>query len=101
MNLKLAPSDYEIYIPIAEWIERNIKEWLFTQRPLFKKLAAPIDATLEGLDTLFNWIPFPIVVLIFIFFAWKTNGVKFAFFAAISLIAVSYTHLTLPTIVGV
>ena len=54
MNLKLAPSDYEIYIPIAEWIERNIKEWLFTQRPLFKKLAAPIDATLNGLDTFFN-----------------------------------------------
>ena len=93
MNLKLAPSDYEIYIPIAEWIERNIKEWLFTQRPLFKKLAAPIDATLEGLDTLFNWIPFPIIVLIFIFFAWKTNGVKFAFFAAISLIAFDLVDL--------
>ena len=93
MNLKLAPSDYEIYIPIAEWIERNIKEWLFTQRPLFKKLAAPIDATLEGLDTLFNWIPFPIVILIFIFFAWKTNGVKFAFFAAISLIAIDLVDL--------
>ena len=93
MNLKLAPSDYEIYIPIAEWIERNIKEWLFTQRPLFKKLAAPIDATLEGLDTLFNWIPFPIVILIFIFFAWKSNGVKFAFFAAISLIAIDLVDL--------
>ena len=93
MNLKLAPSDYEIYIPIAEWIERNIKEWLFTHRPLVKKLAAPIDATLEGLDTLFNWIPFPIVVFIFIFFAWKTNGVKFAFFAAISLIAIDLVDL--------
>ena len=93
MNLKLAPSDYEIYIPIAEWIERNIKEWLFTQRPLFKKLAAPIDATLEGLDTLFNWIPFPIVILIFIFFAWKTNGIKFALFAAISLISIDLVDL--------
>ena len=93
MSLKLAPSDYEIYIPIAEWIEKNIKEWLFTQRPLFKKLAAPIDGTLEGLDSLFNWIPFPIVILIFIFFAWKTNGVKFAFFAAISLIAIDLVDL--------
>ncbi len=93
MSLKFAPSDYEIYIPIAEWIERNIKEWLFTQRPLFKKLAAPIDGTLEGLDSLFNWIPFPIVILIFIFFAWKTNGVKFAFFAAISLIAIDLVDL--------
>ena len=93
MSLKFAPSDYEVYIPIAEWIERNIKEWLFTQRPLFKKLAAPIDGTLEGLDSLFNWIPFPIVILIFIFFAWKTNGIKFAFFAAISLIAIDLVDL--------
>ena len=68
MSLKFAPSDYEVYIPIAEWIEKHIKEWLFTQRPLFKKLAAPIDATLDGLDTLFNFIPFPIVLLIFAFF---------------------------------
>ena len=58
MSLKLAPSDYEIYIPIAEWIEKNIKEWLFMQRPLFKKLSAPIDSVLNGLDTLFNIIPY-------------------------------------------
>ena len=93
MNLKLAPSDYEIYIPIAEWIERNIKEWLFTQQPLFKKLAAPIDATLEGLDTLFNWIPFPIVILIFAFVAWKTNGIKFAIFSALALISIDLVDL--------
>ncbi len=93
MNLKVAPSDYEIYIPIAEWIEKNIKEWLFMQRPLFKKLAKPIDATLDGLDSLFNWIPFPLVILIFIFFAWKTNGLKFAVFAAISLISIDLVDL--------
>jgi glycine betaine/proline transport system permease protein len=93
VNLKLAPSDYEIYIPIAEWIERNIKEWLFTQRPLFKKLSAPIDATLNGLDTLFNWIPFPIVILIFAFVAWKTNGIKFAIFSALALISIDLVDL--------
>ena len=93
MNLKVAPSDYEIYIPIAEWIERNIKEWLFMQRPLFKKLSAPIDATLNGLDTLFNFIPFPIVIIIFAFFAWKTNGVKFAIFAALALISIDLVDL--------
>ena len=93
MSLKFAPSDYEIYIPIAEWIERNIKEWLFTQRPLFKKLAAPIDATLNGLDTFFNWIPFPIVILIFAFIAWKTNGIKFAIFSALALISIDLVDL--------
>ena len=93
MSLKLSPSAYEIYIPIAEWIEKNIKEWLFMQRPLFKKLSAPIDATLNGLDALFNFIPFPIVILIFAFFAWKTNGFKFAIFSSLSLIFIDLVDL--------
>jgi len=93
VSLKLSPSAYEIYIPIAEWIEKNIKEWLFMQRPLFKKLSAPIDATLNGLDSLFNFIPFPIVILIFAFFAWKTNGFKFAIFAALALISIDLVDL--------
>ena len=93
MSLKFAPSDYEIYIPIAEWIEKNIKEWLFTQRPLFKKLSAPIDGVLNGLDTLFNFIPFPLVVLIFILFAYKTNGIKFAILAALSLVFIDLVDL--------
>ena len=85
MSLKLAPSDYEIYIPIGEWIEGNIKEWLFEQRPLFKKISAPIDTVLNSLDTLFNFIPFPIILLIFVIFAYKTNGIKFAIFSFLSL----------------
>ena len=93
MSLKLSPSDYEFYIPIAEWIERNIKEWLFMQRPLFKKLSAPIDSVLNGLDTLFNFIPFPIVILIFMFFGFKTNGIKFALISAVSLIAIDLVDL--------
>ncbi len=93
MSLKLSPSDYEVYIPIAEWIEKNIKEWLFTQRPLFKKLSAPIDSVLNGLDNLFNFIPFPLVVLIFMFFAFKTNGLKFALITAVSLIFIDLVDL--------
>ena len=91
--MKLAPSDFEIYIPISEWIEKNIKEWLFTQRPLFKKLSAPIDSVLNGLDTLFNLIPFPVVILIFLYFALKTNGFKFAVFTLLSLIFIDLVDL--------
>ena len=91
--MKLAPSDFEIYIPISEWIEKNIKEWLFAQRPLFKKLSAPIDNVLNGLDTLFNLIPFPIVILIFLYFAFKTNGIKFTVFTLLSLIFIDLVDL--------
>ena len=93
MSLKLAPSDYEIYIPIGEWIEGNIKEWLFEQRPLFKKISAPIDTVLNGLDSLFNFIPFPIILLIFVFFAYRTNGLKFAIFSFISLVFIDLVDL--------
>ena len=91
--MKLAPSDFEIYIPISEWIEKNIKEWLFAQRPLFKKLSAPIDSVLNNLDTLFNLIPFPIIILIFLIFAFKTNGIKFAVFTFLSLIFIDLVDL--------
>jgi len=93
MSLKLAPSDYEIYIPIGEWIEGNIKEWLFEQRPLFKKISAPIDTVLNSLDSLLNFIPFPIILLIFIFFAYRTNGLKFAIFSFISLVFIDLVDL--------
>ena len=93
MSLKLAPSDYEIYIPIGEWIEGNIKEWLFEQRPLFKKISAPIDTVLNSLDSLFNFIPFPIILLIFVFFAYRTNGLKFAIFSLISLVFIDLVDL--------
>jgi glycine betaine/proline transport system permease protein len=93
VSLKLAPSDYEIYIPIAEWIEKHIKEWLFMQRPLFKKMSAPIDTVLNGLDTLFNIIPFPIAVLIFLFFAFKTNGLKFALLTLVGLVFIDLVDL--------
>ena len=93
MSLKLAPSDYEIYIPIAEWIEKNVKEWLFTQRPLFKKLSAPIETVLNSLDSLFNLIPFPVAILIFIFFAYRTNGLKFSFLTVIGLVFIDLVDL--------
>ena len=93
MNLKLAPSDYDIYIPLGEWIEGNIKEWLFEQRPLFKKISAPIDTVLNGFESILNFIPFPIVLLIFVVIAYKTNGFKFALFSLLSLLFIDLVDL--------
>jgi len=81
----LNPSKYA-YIPLGEWIEKYVKDWLFAQRPVFKKLSTPIENTLEALDAFLNFIPLPIVILLFAFAAFKTNGIKFAFFTLLSLI---------------
>ena len=59
---------------------------MFDQRPLFKKLSVPIDSVLNSLDYFFNLVPLPIVILFFAYFAFKTNGIKFAIFTICSLI---------------
>ena len=41
------------YLPIAKWIEKYVKEWLFEQRPLFKKISVPIDNVLNSLNFFF------------------------------------------------
>lgn len=59
---------------------------MFEQRPLFKKLSVPIDSVLNSLDYFFNLVPLPIVILFFAYFAFRTNGIKFAIFTFCSLI---------------
>ena len=81
----LNPSNYG-YVPLAEWIEKYVKDWLFAQRPVFKKISVPIESTLDSLDSLFNFVPLPIVILFFVFAAYKTNGIKFAVFTFLSLV---------------
>ena len=81
----LNPSNYG-YVPLAEWIEKYVKDWLFAQRPVFKKISVPIENTLDAMDSLFNFVPLPIVILFFVFAAFKTNGLKFAIFTFASLV---------------
>ena len=81
----LNPSNYG-YVPLAEWIEKYVKDWSFAQRPVFKKISVPIESTLDSLDSLFNFVPLPIVILFFVYAAFKTNGIKFALFTFASLV---------------
>jgi len=81
----LNPSNYG-YVPLAEWIEKYVKDWLFAQRPVFKKISVPIENTLDAMDSLFNFVPLPLVILFFVFAAFKTNGLRFAIFTFASLV---------------
>ena len=86
------PSHYA-YIPVSEWVEKYAKEWLFNQRPLFKKISIPIDNVLNGLDYFLNMIPLPVVILFFVFAAFKTNGIRFAIFTFISLVFIDLVDI--------
>ena len=48
---------------LQEWIEKYAKDWFFSQRPVFKKISIPIENTLSSLDSLFNYIPLPIIII--------------------------------------
>jgi len=55
VNLKVAPSDYEIYIPIAEWIERNIDRPVFVTgdediQTMINTLGCPLCHTIPGVE---------------------------------------------------
>jgi len=86
------PSHYA-YIPVSEWVEKYAKEWLFNQRPLFKKISIPIDNVLNGLDYFLNIVPLPVVILFFVFAALKTNGIRFAIFTFISLVFIDLVDI--------
>ena len=86
------PSHYA-YIPVSEWVEKYAKEWLFNQRPLFKKISIPIDNVLNGLDYFLNMVPLPVVILFFVFAAFKTNGIRFAIFTFISLVFIDLVDI--------
>jgi len=88
----LNPSTYA-YIPVSEWIEQYVKEWLFEQRPLFKQISVPIDNVLNGLDFLLNLVPLPLVILFFVIAALKTNGKSFALFTFVSLIFIDLVDI--------
>ena len=88
----LNPSTYA-YIPVSEWIEQYVKEWLFEQRPLFKQISVPIDNVLNGLDFLLNLVPLPLVILFFVIAALKTNGKSFALFTFASLIFIDLVDI--------
>ena len=88
----LNPSKYA-YFPLAEWIEKYAKDWFFSQRPVFKKISIPIENTLSSLDSLFNYIPLPIIIIFFTFAAYKTNSIKFAIFTALSLIFIDLVNI--------
>ena len=86
------PSHYA-YIPVSEWVEKYAKEWLFNQRPLFKKISIPIDNVLNGLDYFLNIVTLPVVILFFVFAAFKTNGIRFAIFTFISLVFIDLVDI--------
>jgi glycine betaine/proline transport system permease protein len=83
----------DIFIPLDDWIEAGV-DWLVANfRPQFQLIKWPVDQTLTGIDTLLNWVP-PIVIIVLIAgLGWRVAGKGVGIFSAITLLLIGYMGL--------
>jgi len=70
----------EQVIPMDDWIQTAVDYTVDNYRELFQIIKFPVEKTLEGFDWLFNAIPAPIVILLFVIAAWRFGGKRLSLF---------------------
>lgn len=80
-------------IPLEDWIDAFVT-WLSTNfRDEFQLIRWPVDQVLNGLDSLFQWLP-PLVLLAIVFLiAWRSSGWRVALFSVVALAFVGFLGL--------
>lgn len=75
-------------IPLADWIEWA-EAWLEAHLdPFFQFIRIVVGETVNGLDTLLNWFPALVLILIFTVIAWYIGKWKMALFTLIGLLII-------------
>jgi glycine betaine/proline transport system permease protein len=73
-------------IPLGKWIEMFVIFLTDSLAGLFDGISEVVDFILDNIDFLFNWIPWPVMIVIIIAIAWRVAGTRVAIFAAASLL---------------
>jgi glycine betaine/proline transport system permease protein len=83
----------DIFIPLDDWIEAGV-DWLVANfRPQFQLIKWPVDQTLTGIDTLLNWVPPIVIILLIAGLGWRVAGKGVGIFSAITLLLIGYMGL--------
>lgn len=81
----LEPSDL-ISIPLDDWIDSFVKDWLVPNfRPFFRTLQWPVTTVLDGLNVALGAIPVLVFMLALGAIAWMTAGLGVAVFTVVAL----------------
>lgn len=95
---------FELF-PLGQWItdaSESLVGWLtLYATPFFDTVMLPIAWTLEGLDTLLNVVPWPLVILLALYLGWRNGGIKVGALAAVGLMLtgfLGYWSLTMTTL---
>ena len=91
--------------PLGVWLSNGAEalvQWLtINAKPFLSQLILPIDWIMNGLDDFLNWLPWPLVVLLFLAIGWKNGGRQVGLLAAAGLILtgfLGYWELTMTTL---
>ena len=83
----------EQVIPLDAWVSQAV-DWLVNNyREFFQTIKWPVEQTLIGFDQGLNAIPPWLVILAFVFIAWRFSGVWLAIFTAATLVFIGLLGL--------
>jgi glycine betaine/proline transport system permease protein len=63
-----------------EWIQTGVDFLVENYRDVFQIIKFPVEKTLEGFDWLFNAVPAPVMILLFMIAAWRFAGKRVSLF---------------------
>ena len=69
-------------LPLAPWINWLADWFVYFLQPLFRAVAAMLEAPMRGMRAGLVWLPWPFVMLIVVAVAMRAGGVRLALFAA-------------------
>ncbi len=75
--------------PIDQWIQDGVRWLALNLRPLFQAIKWPVESLLSFNDWVLHAIPFPALLVIGGFIAWRSAGVGVAVFSVVSLIVIA------------
>jgi len=72
-------------IPLDVWVSQFV-DWLVDNyRDFFQAIKWPVDQTLTGFDSLLNWVPPYIIIVLLAVVAWRFSGKGLAIFTVITM----------------
>lgn len=75
-------------IPLAEMVDKVVKWMQFYFGDALDTFSATFNSIIEGLGDILTYIPWWIIIFIFVALAWKANGWKLAFGTLIGLVLI-------------
>lgn len=75
--------------PVDQWIQDGVRWLALNLRPLFQAIKWPVESLLGFNDWVLHVIPFPAMLVIVGFIAWRSAGTGIAAFSVVSLIAIA------------